>query len=256
MHPNGFLIFLNPGEIDISNEYQNGYPYTVVENINSDFHQRRINSTIDLINNLNKKENLNLLDLGCGQGHFTNIIKNKFPDFDVFGIDYSISAINYANSNFKDISFIVANAYHPPFTDEYFDIIVCNNIWEHVPDPLNLLKAISRVLKPNGLLIISTPSRYRLYNLIMTLLGKNISLMSKLHVTEYTVGQVKEQLRYGGYKVNKVYSPSIKRGGLIRFIIKLFFSVIIKITNSHHVLEATVFYSATKLPSATSAKTH
>jgi ubiquinone/menaquinone biosynthesis C-methylase UbiE len=247
-HPDGFYIFLNPDEIGHSDEYKESDPYTVIKNFKNDFHQRRLNCTIELIKDSKTSQNLKLLDLGCGQGHFTEKFKEEFPNYDVYGLDYSISAIDYANSHFKNIDFIVANAYNPPYTDEYFDIVVLNNVWEHVPDPLKLLHSISRILKPNGQLIISTPSRYRFGNLLRVCFGKEILFMSKLHVTEYTIGQIKEQLKFGGYKINKVYSPSIKEGGWKSRIAKPFLIFILKKIKSHHILEATVFYSAIRLP--------
>lgn len=134
------------------------------------------------------------------------------------------------------------------YKEPYFDIIILNNIWEHVPDPLSLLQSINRILKPNGQLIISTPSRYRFINLLKACLGKEISFMSKLHVTEYTVGQVKEQLRFGGYKVNRVFSPPLREGRLIFRMLKYLIFIVLKIIKSHHILEVTVFYSAVKLP--------
>jgi 2-polyprenyl-3-methyl-5-hydroxy-6-metoxy-1,4-benzoquinol methylase len=247
-HPNGFYIFLNPGEIESSDEYNKNDPYTVIENLQGSFHQRRLNCTLELIRSSQMSGNLKLLDLGCGQGHFTQRFKKEFPGYEVYGLDYSISAIDYANSHFKDIDFVVANAYNPPYPDEYYDIVVLNNIWEHVPDPLNLLQSVSRILKPNGQLIISTPSRYRFENLIRIFLGKEILFMSKLHVTEYTIGQIKELLKFGGYKVKKVYSPSIKEGNWKFGIIKSVMIFILKAIKSHHILETTVFYSAHKLP--------
>ena len=124
-HPNGFYIFLHPNDINSSDEYRENDPYSVIENLTSEFHQRRLNCTIDLIN-MSKTSN-KLLDLGCGQGHFTNRIKNEFSSYDVFGLDYYISAIEYAYTNYKNIDFVVADAYNPPYLDEYFDIIILNN---------------------------------------------------------------------------------------------------------------------------------
>lgn len=245
-HPNNFLIFLDPDEINVSDEYANDDPYSVIDNINSSMHQRRFKCTTDLVGDNKENQHVKLLDLGCGQGHLTNYIKEKFKDFEVHGLDYSVSAIDYASTHFKNIDFIVANAYQPPFENEYFDIVVCNNIWEHVPDPVNLLKSISRILKSNGVLIISTPSRYRLMNLLKIFKGKKISFMSKSHVTEYTVGQVKELLQFGGFQVSKVYSPKIKEKKLILRLLKPSIYFFFKITKSHHILEATVFYSAIK----------
>jgi len=122
-HPNGFYIFLNPDEIKMSDEYKDDDPYKVLENLNNHFHQRRLNCTLELIKDLNTEGSLKLLDLGCGQGHFTDKIKKAFQNYDVYGLDYSITSIDYANSNFKGIDFIVANAYYPPYKDNYFDVI-------------------------------------------------------------------------------------------------------------------------------------
>jgi 2-polyprenyl-3-methyl-5-hydroxy-6-metoxy-1,4-benzoquinol methylase len=246
-HPNGFYIFLEPQELIISDEYKvNIDPFTIQKDFKNDFHQRRLNYTIDLIKNHNSESKLKLLDLGCGQGLFTNSFKNEFTNYDVYGLDHSITAIEFANSNFDNIDFVVADAYYPPFEDEYFDIIVCNNIWEHVPDPLNMLNAIRRILKPNGQLIISTPSRYRIGNLTRVFLGKEVS-MSKHHITEYTVGQMREQLKFGGFKINKTYSPPIKEVGWKIRVAKVLVSLFLKIVKSHHILESTVFYSAIKI---------
>ena len=114
------------------------------------------------------------------------------------GLDYSVSAIKYANSNFKDIDFITGNAYNPPYSKDYFDVVIVNNLWEHVPDPLHLLSKISTIIKTNGYLIISTPRRYRTDNLERILLGKPIRTIFKHHDTEYYVGKFIGQLRFGG----------------------------------------------------------
>ncbi len=245
-HENGFYIFLNPEEIESSDEYKDDDPYVVMDQLESDFQQRRLKATIDLIPSSAKSESLKLLDIGCGEGHFTDVIKKEFINFEVHGLDYSVSAIDFAHKTFKNINFITANAYHPPYQDEYFDVVVCNNLWEHVPDPLQMLRAMKRVLKPNGLLIISTPSRYRFSNLIKASVGQEIAFMSTYHVTEYTIGQVKEQLRWEGFTTERVYSPPIPASNIVFTVIKGVMRVFLKIINSHHVLESTVFYAARK----------
>ena len=247
-HPKGFCVFIPPDSIDNSDEYANDDPYSVEDNINSNFHQRRFKSTVHLIENYvsNPKKALNILDLGCGEGHLTDIIKKSNPDYHVYGLDYAITAIEYAVNKFENIDFIVADAYEPPYEDEFFDVVVCNNIWEHVPDPLRLLNVISRITKAGGLLVISTPSRYRFGNTLRILAGVGTKFVSKLHVTEYSVGQVHEQLNYGGYDVVKAYSPIIKEKNILLSILKRFLYLILKILRSKHILESTVFYAAVK----------
>lgn len=185
-----------------------------------------------------------ILDLGCGQGHITYEILQAFPDAEISGLDYSISAIDYAVDHFSGIDFAVGNAYECPYTQYYFNIVVCNNLWEHIPDPLLLLSRITGILKHSGFIVISTPSRYRLENLVSVLRGKSVSFMSEHHVTEYSVGQVVEQLKYGGYQVNKIFSKPIKMRNPKSQIVKALFSMLVSIVGSHHQLESTVFYLA------------
>jgi SAM-dependent methyltransferase len=50
------------------------------------------------------------------------------------------------------------------FDDNYFDFLICNHVLEHVPDHLQALKEISRVLKKNGVAILQTPYSELLYS--------------------------------------------------------------------------------------------
>jgi 2-polyprenyl-3-methyl-5-hydroxy-6-metoxy-1,4-benzoquinol methylase len=191
--------------------------------------------------------NVRILDLGCGQGHITSKIQENFQSAEISGLDYSISAIEYAVALFPQIDFAVGNAYDPPYSEGYFDIVVCNNLWEHVPDPLFLLKEIRRIIRSGGFLIISTPSRYRLENIVRVMRGKSVRFMSPLHVTEYSVGQIIEQLEFGKFEVIRIDSePVITKNTTIKSliingVILPIIRVSLKITGSHHCLESTVF---------------
>lgn len=248
-HHKGFLIFIPPSEIKLNDEYNKSDPYGVEANFNNSFHRRRLELTLSMIQEALKSSqgSQRILDIGCGQGHITSVIKKEFPSSEVSAVDYSISAIEYANDKYTEIDFIVADAYNMPYTNNYFDIVVCNNLWEHVPDPLHLLSNISKIINPNGFLVISTPSRYRKSNLLRIVRGKKVELISKHHVTEYSVGQIKEQLFYGGYNVAKCSSRRIKskksRSNIIMFFMKSF----VMLMKSHHQLESTVFYLAQRL---------
>ncbi len=247
-HPDGFPVFLTAPEMDALDEYRDEDPYSVQENMGSAFQRRRLACTLDLLEGLGQGADRRLLDLGCGQGHFTSRIRSEHPQCRIAGLDCSVSAIRSAVGQYPGIDFAVADAYRPPYPDTHFDAVVCNNLWEHVPDPLALLRAVHRVLKPGGLLVVSTPSRYRLANLLRAAAGKKTALMSKLHVTEYTVGQVKDQLAYGGFDVKRVHSRPIPEARLVFRLAKPLVGLFLKAVGSHHVLEATVFYAAVKRP--------
>jgi ubiquinone/menaquinone biosynthesis C-methylase UbiE len=179
---------------------------------------------------------------GSSQGHITAKIKQSHPGAEISALDYSVTAIQYAIEHFTEIDFAVGNAYDSPYQQSYFDVIVCNNLYEHVPDPIRLLTEIKRILKPNGFLIISTPSRYRLSNLIRVIIGKPVALMSKHHITEYSVGQVVEQLKFLEFRAVNISSEPIAATSLGFKLAHFVLSSLIKMTGSHHQIESTVFY--------------
>ena len=242
-HPKGFSVFLPPEMLVASDEYSESDPYTVEENIDSEFHTRRIELTVDLLRKVvsSIQDTPQILDLGCGQGHITERIRQALKGAEITGLDYSVSAIEYAYEHFPQIDFAVGDAYDSPYSSKFFDVVVCNNLWEHVPDPLFLLSRIKRTIKPGGHLIVSTPSRYRTGNLVRIIRGKPVNFMSRHHVTEYTVGQVKEQLAFGGFDVRRVLSRPISAGSMKANVAKWVFSKLISLVGSHHQLEATVF---------------
>jgi 2-polyprenyl-3-methyl-5-hydroxy-6-metoxy-1,4-benzoquinol methylase len=247
LHPKGFPVFLPPDDIEMCDEYSEADPYAV-DLTASEFHQRRAACTLELIRTASDSfhQNPRILDLGCGRGRITAQILKEFPHAEVSALDYSISAIEYATDHFSGIDFAVGNAYAPPYSARYFDIVVCNNLWEHVPDPLRMLHEVHQILRDLGHLILSTPSRYRLPNLVRVLRGKPVVLASDHHVTEYTVGQVIEQLRYGGFDVSRAYSKPMSRLGFKATASRALISRYLSLMNSHHNLEDTVFYLAQK----------
>lgn len=250
IHPYGFLVFLSPNEIKQSDEYSEEDPYTF--DLTNKFHSSRVEATLELMEVAfnDHRFPIRVLDMGCGKGYITCEIQKRYPLSEISGLDYSLSAIQFAVQNNPKIDFIAANAYNPPYLKDYFDIIICNNLWEHVPDPLFLLKAIRRITKPGGFVIISTPSRYRIQNIFRFILGKPIRLISDYHVTEYSVGQIIEQLRYGKYEVVRIPRKSIPieiktfKDFLIYKIAKPILFVYLNLIHSHHCLESTAFYLA------------
>lgn len=246
VHPAGFPVFLPPERLVSDDEYREQDPYSVENNLDSPFHRRRVEVTVELVRQALRafSDEPRILDLGCGQGHITEQIRKAIPTSAVSGLDYSISAIEYAHSHFPEISFAVGDAYASPYAPVQFHVVVCNNLWEHVPDPLTLLQRIKSLLVPGGFLLISTPSRYRLSNLVRALCGKEVVFMSPLHVTEYSVGQVKEQLRFGGLDVERVLSKPIAPASLKARLAQTMLAPVISMLGSHHQLESTVFYLA------------
>ncbi len=118
-----------------------------------------------ILNNILKKRDLsrnNLLDAGCGIGLASIYYAPRF--LSVMGVDleeYKIKqAKSLANSNkINNVSFAPANLMEVLFTNKKFETIICFEVIEHVNDDTKLLKGLSRLLKKNGELILSFPSK-------------------------------------------------------------------------------------------------
>lgn len=71
-----------------------------------------------------KKDSIQLLDLGCGEGYYTNFMRNKLGNDNLYyGLDISKEAINMATKYTKDIYWLVGNSKNIPLENKSLDII-------------------------------------------------------------------------------------------------------------------------------------
>jgi SAM-dependent methyltransferase len=102
----------------------------------------------EILRSLNLPQKGKALDFGCGNGVFTNIIKNCFPNWNVFGVDISQIAIRNASKKYKQCTFFTyedANRYQ-----NYFDFVFSHHVLEHVQNIMDTVKEINNYLKPNS----------------------------------------------------------------------------------------------------------
>jgi ubiquinone/menaquinone biosynthesis C-methylase UbiE len=101
-----------------------------------------------------------ILDIGCAQGNIATLLAEN--GFGAVALDLNQSFLNYAKKKreFGDISYVCASALNMPFENEKFDAVIIGELVEHVAYPEKLLKEAKRVLKPGGLMIITTPNNH------------------------------------------------------------------------------------------------
>jgi len=110
-----------------------------------------------------------LLDIGCGDGSFSLLLQ-KFSD-EVYGVDLVEEAVQRARSQGVQTFKIDIDEKDLPFENNFFDAVLCGEVIEHLYDPDHLLDEIYRVLKPNGICIITTPNLASWHNRIVLLFG-------------------------------------------------------------------------------------
>lgn len=108
-----------------------------------------------------KSKNARVLDLGCGIGLTFAILAQNFINSigcDVGEKEISATKILLKNLNLKN-RLAIYDGKHLPFTDKSFDIVTSIEVIEHVDNPAKMLQEIRRVLKPDGILHITTANK-------------------------------------------------------------------------------------------------
>lgn len=100
-----------------------------------------------------------VLDAGCGTGYGSAELAQSATE--VTGVDIAADAIEYASTNYPiaGLRFIEASCAAVPFPAESFDLVVAFEVIEHLADYRAFLNECGRVLKPDGLLIVSSPNK-------------------------------------------------------------------------------------------------
>ena len=95
-----------------------------------------------------------LLDLGCGNGYFLSYARNA--GWDVVGVDLDPKAVSVATQNGLDVRLGSIDIIDS--SKEQFDVITLSHVIEHVHQPIDVLNACYKLLKPGGFLWIETPN--------------------------------------------------------------------------------------------------
>jgi ubiquinone/menaquinone biosynthesis C-methylase UbiE len=118
---------------------------------------------LSILRDLGVKLNSNsvIVDLGCGNGSLvTEYLKYGF---NAYGCDFKFKVVNVRNL-FESgrIKIIDQVSYRLPFEDKSVDLILSDQVFEHVEDYSTTLSEMRRVLKPSGVCLNFFPSRYRI----------------------------------------------------------------------------------------------
>jgi 2-polyprenyl-3-methyl-5-hydroxy-6-metoxy-1,4-benzoquinol methylase len=105
-----------------------------------------------------QKDNLSIIDVGCGRGAFSNVISCYG---DVIGIDPVNSVIEYGKELYPELELMALSLqdYVYIFPDKKYDLVLCTEVIEHVVDKVGFLKKLKNLLKDDGHIILTTPRK-------------------------------------------------------------------------------------------------
>jgi len=156
---------------------------------------------IKFINNLYKDESKrNLLDLGCGAGFVSSVINDNWNKY---GLEISEEAAEVAKEYISKVHLGILEP--ETYPEEFFDLVFCHHVIEHVKEPVDFIKNIHKILKTHGHLIISTPN---FDSGVAQRFGKNYRLLNdETHVSLFNDWGLRQCLEDYGFFIDKIDFP-------------------------------------------------
>jgi len=100
-----------------------------------------------------------VLDLGCGNGRFCDLVIGQNTEIKYFGVDNSEKLLKIARERYPQGQFILNDGLKLPFTENFFHKILCIAVLHHLPGyelRREFLKEAYRVLEPGGIMVMTT----------------------------------------------------------------------------------------------------
>jgi 2-polyprenyl-3-methyl-5-hydroxy-6-metoxy-1,4-benzoquinol methylase len=145
------------------------------------------------------KEAQQILDVGCGDGYLLHRL--ALAGRETWGIDLSLEGLRAGRREYarRESAYhhrppltAQGSAYQLPFEDTSFDCVLLTEMIEHVSDPARVLQETKRVLRPRGVVVISTPCRQ----------GRH--MRDPLHFCEYSPEEL-QQMVAKHFRITVIY---------------------------------------------------
>jgi len=168
-----------------------------------------------IILGVNPQAGDNILDVGCGDGYYSYLMSNLSVKSKITGTDFDPNALKSARRNLKgkNIKLFQADLMKElPFRARTFDKAVMSEVCEHLPNDVKGLKEVNRVLKKNGILIVTVPNKnYPMFWdpvnwMLEHLFGTHVSTgfwagIWNQHERLYSPNEIKKSVEKAGFKV-------------------------------------------------------
>lgn len=183
------------------------------------FEAERTQPAIDLANRILLDHPAKIVDIGCGPGNSTMVLRQRYPNADILGIDSSEAMVRAAASAYPDIKFALCDAGRDLSSlGTGFDVVFSNACIQWIPNHPKLLGDMFSLLGQNGVLAVQLP------------VNKEEPL---LRTVMETVSQPKWNFSAVAKEVNEVLPP------------QEYFDILSALTSNFQMWETTYFHRMT-----------
>lgn len=136
-----------------------------------------------------------VLEVGCGEGYGTALLGTVARD--VLGVDYDALTVAHAAATYPTVRFVRGNLAALPVASGAIDAVASLQVIEHVWNHAEFLGECRRVLRPDGLLFVTTPNR-------LTFSPGRDTPLNPFHTKEFTAAELASLLAGCGFDVTSV----------------------------------------------------
>lgn len=119
------------------------------------------------------KPGMKILDVGGYRGQLLQYLPEGV---DYWVADFDLAALEEVKQRGGKAKFVDLHQAKLPFADQSFDVLACTEVLEHLLDPKALMTEFQRILKRDGVVLISLPNECSLYHRLIALLGLGIDM--------------------------------------------------------------------------------
>ncbi len=146
-----------------------------------------------------------VLEIGCGEGGF---IQNFEEIVEYWGVEPNKVACDIASQRLIKVLNGTFDEVESEIPRNYFDLIVCNDVIEHMPDHVMFLKKIKEYMKPEGKILISIPNVRYLTNIYELLVRKDwryreAGILDTTHLRFFTEKSIQRDLSRTDFNIIK-----------------------------------------------------
>lgn len=160
----------------------------------------------EILNLLKEFKAERILDIGCWDGEASIGYSEAARAREVYGIDINDEMLKKARQKIKAYKVDLEREQFP-FGDNFFDVIICNQVFEHIKNIFLPMDEMYRVLKPEGHLIFSVPNLASLHNRFLLLFGLQPTCVRPIgpHIRGLTFLEAKKFVSINKlYKIEKI----------------------------------------------------
>jgi SAM-dependent methyltransferase len=136
-----------------------------------------------------------VLEVGCGEGYGTDLLARSAAH--VLGVDYDALTVAHARTRYRAATFVRANLAALPVPSQSVDVLVTLQVIEHVWNHGEFVRECLRVLRPGGLLLVTTPNR-------LTFSPGLESPVNPFHTKEFTASELIGLVAANGFAVESM----------------------------------------------------